>query len=85
MNLKKKIYLYVDSTSQRCSQFFPTNFLIDFSDLPQVPTTPVVHIKLGIFPRIFEKRRNGTGAGRKRKSRDTVSLKFVLIARNSIS
>jgi hypothetical protein len=31
----------------------------DFLDLPLVSTTPVVHLKLRISPRIFEKIRNG--------------------------
>ncbi len=36
------------------------NFLIKyFFDLPPVLKTPVVHLKLRISPRIFEKIRNG--------------------------
>jgi hypothetical protein len=43
--------------------------LEDFFDLPPVSTTPVVHLKLRISPRIFEKIQKGpmgySGAGRK--------------------
>ncbi len=58
----------------------------DFFHLPQVSTTPVVHLELRISPQIFKKIRNGPnvilrGLGkliheknRSRKSPDTVPL-----------
>ncbi len=55
MNLKKKVYLYANSTTQRCPKERRKIFLIeDFFHLPPVSTTPVVHLS----PRIFEKIRN---------------------------
>jgi hypothetical protein len=60
MNLKKKIYLYDNSTTQRCQKEIMQIFLIeDFFHLPLVSTTPVVHLELRMSPRIFEKIRNG--------------------------
>jgi hypothetical protein len=60
MNLKKKIYIYVHSRTQSCPNKVVKIFLIeDFSHLPPVSTTPVVHLELRISPRIFEKNRNG--------------------------
>jgi hypothetical protein len=60
VNLKAKIYLYVNSTVHRCPNKIIKNFLIeDFLDLPPVSTTPVVNLELRISPRIFEKIRNG--------------------------
>ncbi len=59
VNLKTKIYIYVNSTTQRCPnknnkkisdrKFFP------FATAP----TMVVHLEPRISPRIFEKNRNG--------------------------
>jgi hypothetical protein len=47
MNLKKKIYLYANSTTQRCPKEIMKIFLIeDFFHLPLVSTTPVVHVEL---------------------------------------
>jgi hypothetical protein len=60
MNLKKKIYPYANSTTQRCSKVIIKIFLIeDFFHLPPVLTTQVVNLELRISPRIFEKNRNG--------------------------
>jgi hypothetical protein len=60
VNLKAKIYLYVNSTIQRCPNKIIKIFLIlDFLYLPPVSTTLVVNLKLQISPRIFEKIRNG--------------------------
>ncbi len=57
MNLKKKIYIYVNSTTQSCPNKIIKIFLIeDFFHLPPVSTTPVVHLELRISPRIFEKK-----------------------------
>jgi hypothetical protein len=56
VNLKEKIYLYVNSSTQRCSKKIIKIFLIeDFFHLPPVSTTPVVHLELQISPRILEK------------------------------
>jgi hypothetical protein len=60
VNLKAKMYICVNSTIQRCPNKNIKIFLIeDFSHLPPVSTTPVVNLELRIFPRIFEKIRNG--------------------------
>jgi hypothetical protein len=60
MSVKKKIYLYVNSSNQWCPKKIIKHFLIeDFFHLPLVSTTPVVHVELQISPRIFEKIRNG--------------------------
>ncbi len=56
VKLKKKIYLYVNSTTQRYPNKIFNNFLFkDFSHLQPVSTTPVVYLELRISPRIFEK------------------------------
>jgi hypothetical protein len=60
MNLKKKIYLYANSTTQRCPKEIMKIFLIeDFFHLPPVSTTLVVHLEMRISSRVFEKIRNG--------------------------
>jgi hypothetical protein len=60
VNLKAKIYMYVNSTTQRCPTKIIKIFLIeDFFHLSPVPMTLVVHLELRISPRIFEKIRNG--------------------------
>jgi hypothetical protein len=60
MNLKKKIDIYVHSTTQSCPNKIIKIFLIeDFFHLPPVSTTLVVHLELQISPRSFEKNRNG--------------------------
>ncbi len=85
VNMKAKIYLYVNSTTQRCPNKIITFFLIeDFSHLPPVSTTPVVHLQPWISPWIFEKIWNGfNGIGgnwfmkktRSKKSCGTVPLR----------
>jgi hypothetical protein len=56
VNLKAKIYIYVNSTIQRCPNKIIKIFLNeDFFHLPPVSLTPVVNLKLRISPRIFEK------------------------------
>ncbi len=56
VNLKAKIYMYANSTIQRCPNKIFNIFLIaDFFHLPPVSTTPVVNIELRISPRIFRK------------------------------
>ncbi len=60
VNLKAKIYIYVNSTTQRCPNKIIKIFLLeDFFHLPPVSLTPVVHLEPRISPRIFEKIRNG--------------------------
>ncbi len=60
VNLKANIYIYVNSTIQRCPNKIIKIFLIvDFFHLPPVSPTPVVNLELRISPRIFEKIRNG--------------------------
>ncbi len=55
-NLKAKMYIYVNSTIQRCPNKIIKIFLIeDFFHLPLVSTTLVVNLKLWISLRIFEK------------------------------
>jgi hypothetical protein len=55
VNLKAKIYLYVNSSTQRCPNKIIKIFLIaDFFFLPPVSTTPVVHFELRTSLRIFE-------------------------------
>jgi hypothetical protein len=95
VNLKAKIYIYVNSTTQR----FPNNiikiFLLEgFFHLPPVSLTPVANLELRISPRIFEKIRNvpngiirGGGnwfkkKNRRKKSRDTVPLSPAMGAKN---
>jgi hypothetical protein len=53
VKLVAKMYIYVNSTIQRCPNKIIKNFLIE--DLPPVSATPVVNLELRIFPRIFEK------------------------------
>ncbi len=58
--LEKKIYLYANSTSQRCPKEIIKHFLIeDFFLLPPVSLTPVANLELQISPRIFKKLLNG--------------------------
>ena len=53
------MYLYVNSTTQRCQNKIIKTFMIeDFLHLPPVSLTPVANLKLRISPRIFEKIRN---------------------------
>ncbi len=56
VNLKAKVYIYVNSTIQRSPNKIIKIFLIeDFFHLPPVSTTSVVNLELRISPRIFEK------------------------------
>jgi hypothetical protein len=53
--LERKIYLYVNSTTQRCPKKIIKTFLIeDFFHLPPVSTTLVVYLELRISPRIWK-------------------------------
>ncbi len=61
VNLKAKIYIYVNSSTHRFQNKIIKIFLMeDFFHLPPVSMTPVVHVELWISPRIFEKIWNGT-------------------------
>jgi hypothetical protein len=56
VNLNAKIYIYVNSTTQRCPNKIIKIFLIgDFLHLAPVSTTPMVNLKQQISLRIFEK------------------------------
>ncbi len=93
LNLKAKIYIYVNSTTQRCPNKIIKIFQFeDFCHLPPVAATPVVHLELRISPRIFGKNSKrpywytqGLGGNwfmkknRSRKSRGTVPLKGDLL------
>jgi hypothetical protein len=60
VNLKAEVEIYVNSTTQRCSNKIIKIFLLeDFFYLPPVSLTPVVYLEPRISPRIFEKIRNG--------------------------
>jgi hypothetical protein len=53
------MYVYVNSTTQRCPNKIIKTFLTeDIFHLPPVSTSPAVHFELRIFLRIFEKNRN---------------------------
>ncbi len=52
----KNLYIYDNSTTQRCPNKIIKNFLLeDFFCLPPVSLTPVVHLEPRISPRFFEK------------------------------
>jgi hypothetical protein len=56
VNLKAKIYIFVNFGTQRCPNKIIKIFLIeDFFLFPPMSTTPVVHLKLRISLQIFEK------------------------------
>jgi hypothetical protein len=58
--LKAKMFIYANSTTQRCPNKIIKIFLLeDFFHLPPVSLTPVVHLEPRISPRIFENIRNG--------------------------
>jgi hypothetical protein len=54
VNLKKKTYLCVDSTTQSCKKIFKTFLIEDFFHLPLV-----VHLELRISPLMFANICNG--------------------------
>jgi hypothetical protein len=88
VNLKAKIYIYVNSTTQRCPNKIIKIFLLEgFFHLPPVSLTPEANLELRIYPRIFEKIQNGPNGiirslgetdsrkkNQKQKPRDTVPL-----------
>ncbi len=54
VNLKTEIYMYVNSTSQRCPNKIIKILLLEyFFHLPPVSWTPVVHLEPRISPRIL--------------------------------
>jgi hypothetical protein len=55
VNLKAKIYIYVNSITQIIKIFLFEGFF----HLPPVSLTPEANLELRISPRIFEKIRNG--------------------------
>jgi hypothetical protein len=55
VNLKKKMYLYVSSTTKGVKRKCKSFLIEDFFHLPPVKTTPVVHLELQISPQSFEK------------------------------
>ncbi len=61
VNLKAKIYIYVNSTTQWCPNKNIKIFLLEgFFHLPPVSLTPVANLELRRIPlQIFEKIRNG--------------------------
>jgi hypothetical protein len=60
VNFEGKIYLYVNSATQRCQKNIVKTFLVeDFFHLPLVSITPVVRLELQVPPRISEKIQNG--------------------------
>jgi hypothetical protein len=60
VNLKAKICINVNSTTQRCPHKISRIFLLEgFFHLPPLSLTPVANLELRISPRIFEKIRNG--------------------------
>jgi hypothetical protein len=59
MNLKKKIYLNANSTTQRCPKEIMDFFSFAAHGAPPVPLTPVVRHELQLSLRIFEKNGNG--------------------------
>ncbi len=63
MNLKAKIYLYVNSSTQRCPNKIIKTFLIkDFFHLPPVSLTLVVCLELRIYLQIKKKNWKGPNA-----------------------
>ncbi len=84
VNLKAKIYIHVNSTTQRCPNKIIKIFLLEgFFHLPPVSLTLVANLELRISPRIFEKIRNGpygtrglgeTGSRKKLEAKNLVTL-----------
>jgi hypothetical protein len=55
VNLKEKVYLHVNSTTQRCLNKISKTFLIeDFFRFPPVSTIPVMQLELQMSLRLFE-------------------------------
>ncbi len=87
VNLKAQIYIFINSTTQRCPNKIDKIFLLEgFFYLPPVSLTPVANLELRISPRIFEKIRNGptgiirglgeTDSRKKPEAKNLVTLSF---------
>ncbi len=85
VNLKAKIFIYVNSTTQRCPNKIIKIFLLEgFFHLSPVSLTPVANLELQISQRIFEKILNGpnsiirglgeTGSRKKPEAKNLVTL-----------
>jgi hypothetical protein len=85
VNLKAKIDIYVNSTTQRCPNKIIKIFLLEgFFYLPPVLLTPVANLELRISPQIFKKIRNcpngkirglgETGSRKKPEAKNLVTL-----------
>jgi hypothetical protein len=85
VNLKAKIYIYVNSSNVRCPNKIIKIFVLEgFFHLPPVLLTPVANLELRISTRIFEKIRNGsngiirglgeTGLRKKPEAKNIVTL-----------
>jgi hypothetical protein len=82
VNLKAKIYIFVNSTTQRCPNKIIKIFLLE--GFFHLSLTPVANLELRISPRIFEKIRNGpngiirglgkTGSRKKPEAKNLVTL-----------
>ncbi len=88
LNLKAKIYIYINSTTQRCpNKIIKILQLEDFCHLPPVSTTPVGNLELQRSPRIFKKIWNGpigiirglgdTDSWKKPKAKNLVTLPLL--------
>ncbi len=89
VNLKPKIYIYLNSTTQRCPNKIIKIFLLEaFFHLPTVSLTPVANLQLRISPRIFKKIRNGpdgiirglgeTDSRKKPEAKNLVTLSLLI-------
>ncbi len=82
VNLKAKIYIYVNSTTQRCPNKIIKIFLLE--GFFHLPPFAVANLELRISARIFEKIRNGpigiirglgeTGSRKKPEAKNLVTL-----------
>jgi hypothetical protein len=87
VNLKAKIYIYVNSTTQRCANKIIKIFLLE--GFFHLPPTPVANLELRISPQIFEKIRNGpngiirglgeTGSRKKPEAKNLVTLSLYVL------
>jgi hypothetical protein len=95
VNLKANIYIYVNSTTQRCPNKIIKIFLLEsFCHLPPVSLTPVANLKLRISSRIFEKIRNspkfiirglGETDSRKKPEAKNLATLFLSIGKQLVS
>ncbi len=96
VNLKAKIYIYVNSTTQRCPNKIIKIFLLEgFFHLPPVSLTPVANLGLRISLRVLEKIRNGpngiirglgeTDSRKKQKQKISWHCPFKLLPKHRIN